>query len=178
MVGLDLSNARWETEPKGEKVLWSRPELAAASTACGPARSPRSQSQPKLPSLGLPATSRVDPACAPRETRTPSPRDCSPPPPRWCRPAPRFPSPLPASPARVPAFPAGDGRAIAGGAGPSRGSPDLARRDVANLRGPKLCAQPETQLDPEPGQSRNLSRSPWRASPKPTSRTRSAARAG
>lgn len=136
-------------------MRWSRPELAAASTACGPARSPRSQSQPKLPSLGLPATSRVDPACAPRETRTPSPRDCSPPPPRWCRPAPRFPSPLPASPARVPAFPAGDGRAIAGGAGPSRGSPDLARRDVANLRGPKLCAQPETQLDPEPGQSRN-----------------------
>lgn len=56
---------------------------------------------------------------------------------------PPFPPPLPVSPPS-PRATGGGGGGGDGRSGPSRGSPDLARCDVANQRGPELRAQPKT----------------------------------
>ncbi|XP_058597733.1 basic proline-rich protein-like [Neofelis nebulosa] len=111
-----------------------------------------SQSRGALPGLGPRRRAARTPACHPREARTPSRQDCAPPLPvgpgeRLASPPP-FPPPRPVSPPSPRAT--GGGGGGGGRSGPGRGSPDLARCDVANQRGPKLRAQPETQLEPGP----------------------------
>ncbi|XP_019277467.1 basic proline-rich protein-like [Panthera pardus] len=112
----------------------------------------REQSRGALPGLGPRRRAARTPACDPREARTPSRQDCAPPLPvgpgeRLASPPP-FPPPRPVSPPSPRAT--GGGGGGGGRSGPGRGSPDLARCDVANQRGPKLRAQPETQLEPGP----------------------------
>ncbi|XP_077625008.1 uncharacterized protein LOC144235326 [Crocuta crocuta] len=134
------------------KCAEARPGPSAASSACSQVPLPREQSRGALPGPGHPRRAARTTACAPREARTPSRQNCAPPLPagpgeRLASPPP-FPPPRPVSPPSPRAT--GGGGGGGGRSGPSRGSPDLARCDVANQRGPKLRAQPETQLEPGP----------------------------